>query len=344
MGKQIHFWQFRSQAWVRSIWPLLLSVWLALSWQVTLAGDGIDAGASFSFAALKAAPKMALPPVEHLQASDGLQLAYRAYVPSQAKGVLVFYHGGGAHGAAGYGYLGMALSQHFSVVVLTPDMRGHGESDGPRGDTPTPNQAWDDVGSMLQLARSRWPGLPLFLGGHSSGAGLVLNYVDYAQPAALAGLVFLAPEFGSFAATHRKGEYPPFASVTTSHFFVSALTGGWLSGHSPTVKFNYPPSVLAQDPKIVTTYTVMMANAVTPANPMSQLARLNVPFGLWIGADDELLDPELVLKLANTAQGVLDKQMNVISGANHLSVLLSADGDVGRWLAAHVSTTPVNTN
>lgn len=336
MGKQMYWWQYRYRAWGRPFWPLLLSLWLALSWQLALASGSIDEGAAFSFAALQAAPKMALPPIERVHASDGVQLAYRAYVPEQPKAVLVFYHGGGAHGAAGYGHLGKSLSQRYSVVVLTPDMRGHGESDGPRGDTPTPNQAWDDVGNMLQLARLRWPGRPLYLGGHSSGAGLVLNYVDSARPAMLAGLVFLAPEFGPFADTHRRGKSVPFASVTTSHFFWSALTGGWIYGHSPTVRFNYPPEVLLQDPKIVTAYSVMMANAVTPAAPKAQLARLSLPFGLWIGADDELLDPALVVQLANTAQGVVDKQIDLINGANHLSVLLSADDHVGSWLAAHV--------
>jgi pimeloyl-ACP methyl ester carboxylesterase len=55
--------------------------------------------------------------------------------------VLIFYHGGGAN-MVGYGGLAHTLRQTAPVAVLTPDIRGHGRSSGPRGFAPTPDLVW----------------------------------------------------------------------------------------------------------------------------------------------------------------------------------------------------------
>merc|ERR1739848_309117 len=95
---------------------------------------------------------------------------------------LLFYHGGGAHSGGGYQHLARGLANNFGMSVYLPDIRGHGASGGPRGDAPSKNQVWKDIDVALEFVSKRelqkFPGSTrrLFLGGHSSGGGLVVNY------------------------------------------------------------------------------------------------------------------------------------------------------------------------
>ena len=63
-------------------------------------------------------------------------------------------------------------------------------------DTPTKQQVWTDMHLFMQFVKSKNPDLPLFLGGHSSGCGAVLNYLSYYTNNLSDGFVFISPEFG----------------------------------------------------------------------------------------------------------------------------------------------------
>jgi alpha-beta hydrolase superfamily lysophospholipase len=169
--------------------------------------------ASFSFQELREASQVVLPKLQALTASDGVTLAYRRYVPTLPRAALLFYHGGGAHSGVGYQYLGHGLQTQFDTVVYMPDIRGHGASGGPRGDAPSPKQVWTDITTFIQHMRAEFPHLPLFLGGHSSGAGLALNYTSQPDHEAVNGYVFLSPQLGVQAQTERPALAAPFATV-----------------------------------------------------------------------------------------------------------------------------------
>jgi hypothetical protein len=80
-----------------------------------------------------------------------------------------------------------------------------------------------------------------------------------------------------------------------------------------------------------------MANAVTPSAPQEQFKKLDRPFGLWIGADDELLLPSMVLAFADLATNVrASSETGSIPNVNHLSVLLEAHEKVGDWISRQV--------
>lgn len=109
-------------------------------------------------------------------------------------------------------------------------------------------------------------------------------------------------------------------------------------GHRQAVQLNYPKEVLASDTRIVTAYTVNMANAVTPSAPQRQFAALDCPFGIWIGANDELLLPNKVLAFANLAASVrMHSHASSVPNAKHLSVLLKAHELVGSWIAGSMA-------
>lgn len=291
----------------------------------------------FSFQELQEANQVGLASPETLTASDGVTLSYRRYAPASPRAAVLFYHGGGAHSGAGYQYLGSGLQTQFDTLVYMPDIRGHGASEGPRGDAPGPRQVWADITTFIKHIRAEFPQLPLFLGGHSSGAGLVLNYTGQPNHEAVDGYIFLSPEFGFRSKTARPSLATPFATVNVSAFVVNAMSGGLLRGHSHAVRFNYPAELLASDKGMVASNTVNMANALTPSAPARQFAALDRAFGLWIGADDELISPDLLLAFADLAVSVrADSQASSIPGMKHLSILVKAHETVGAWIAAHL--------
>ena len=278
--------------------------------------------------------KVNLANLESLTADDGVTLSYRRYAPASPRAAVLFYHGGGAHSGAGYQSVGNGLQTQFDTVVYTPDIRGHGASGGPRGDAPSPKQVWADITTFIKHIRAEFPHLPLFLGGHSSGVGVTLNYASQPDHEPVSGYVLLSPQLGIRAQTDRPSLAAPFAKVDASAFVAYAMSGGTSHGHDYAVQFNYPAELLAADPGLVAAITVNMAVALTPSVPREQFATLDRPFGLWIGSEDELFLPDKVLAFADLAVSVrADSQVSSIPGAKHLSVLVRAHETIGPWIA-----------
>ncbi len=272
---------------------------------------------------------MEIPPL-FISASDNIQLAYHTYVPDNPKASMIFFHGGGAYSGAGYQLIGKGLSQYYDVAVYIPDLRGHGESQGERGDTPTPKQVWRDVNTFISLVNSQHTGIPLFLGGHSSGAGMVLNYSSWEDRKPVAGYIFLSPQLGYRSKTDRADKKNSFVSVSIGPFVLNSMSFGLLCGHYKAARFNYPANV---DSRIVRYNTVNMANALTPTDPHEQFKQLDQSFGMWIGKNDELFIPEKVLAFADLATQVRETSIsNMIPEEEHLSILINAHQFIGKWI------------
>jgi acylglycerol lipase len=284
----------------------------------------------FSFQELRNVQRIPIPPIETVTASDGIKLAYRSYVPKQPKAGLIFYHGGGAHSAAGYEHLGAALSSRYNIATFTPDIRGHGGSVGARGDAPNTQQVLKDISSLVLHIKKRYPHLPLYLGGHSSGAGLILNYSSFAGKEGVAGYVFLSPQLGFRSKTERADNPHPFARVNVLPFIINGITGGALLGHNKAVTFNYPAELLESDAGFVGYNTVNMANALTPSSPRKQLNQLDKPLGVWIGDLDEVLDADKVVSFVKSAYP--GAYVEKVSGEKHLSILIKGAQYMGPWI------------
>jgi len=88
-----------------------------------------------------------------------------------------------------------AMATHLvraGIAVCGFDHRGHGRSAGPRFDIHSFANVTTDIHRYLVIVRKRFPGLPVFLFGHSMGGVLVPLYVLVHRPA-LAGVVLSAP-------------------------------------------------------------------------------------------------------------------------------------------------------
>lgn len=289
----------------------------------------------FSLTEIKNAQKVPIQPLEYTQATDGINLAYRAYLPQQANAILIFYHGAGAHSGLIYNHIGVGLRDNFDIAVFTPDIRGHGSSEGERGDAPNVKQVWFDINTLIKKAKTLYPNLPVYIGGHSAGAGLALNYSSWEQKLKVDGYLFLSPYFGFRSETNydeAENKGIDFSTVNTFDFIVNQISGGLFLGHSKAVKFNFPDEVLRNNSKIVPFNTVNMSNAVTPDSPDTQISHLT-QFGLWIGNQDEAFDPAKVIVFAQKHSNEhAVKEIKMINNENHFSIIVDAHRLIGQWL------------
>ncbi|MBN1799638.1 MAG: alpha/beta fold hydrolase [Spirochaetales bacterium] len=287
-----------------------------------------DSGDSFSFDELINAPDIDMGEPRFFTATDGVKIAYYVKAPTAApEAVLIFIHGGGAHSAAGYRHLAHGLSTKHNVCVYLFDIRGHGRSGGPRGDTPTVEQVWHDVKTFNDRIRAKHKGVPLYLGGYSSGGGLVLNYLAWEKKSPVDGYVFISPHFGYKSGTERKNIKHPFARVDMDVFIANAVSQGKEYGNTPAVYFNYTEERLQSSPLLLRYITCNMSYAVTPQNPQKQFKKIDKKFALFVGENDELFIPEKVTAYADLAGETVKKQSTaeIVKGEGHLSVLLCVD-------------------
>ena len=112
---------------------------------------------------------------------DDLKFYVRSWVPvKKPKAVVALIHGHGEHSGR-YDHVGEAFTRA-GYALTAFDMRGHGRSGGPRGHTPDYEALMGDMAEFLALVEGRYPKLPLFLYGHSTGGNLVLNFTLRRKP------------------------------------------------------------------------------------------------------------------------------------------------------------------
>jgi acylglycerol lipase len=110
------------------------------------------------------------------KARDGLDIFAQGWEPTvlKPKAVVCLVHGLGEHSSR-YAHVAEAFGKE-GFILFGTDLRGHGRSGGPRGHISSVEDFMQDIDVLLEQARARYPGLPLFLYGHSIGGVQVLHY------------------------------------------------------------------------------------------------------------------------------------------------------------------------
>lgn len=128
-----------------------------------------------------------------LTATDGLHLWGACDTPTgEIKGVVVLLHGMSEH----FGRF-KHVADFFSTIgyaTVGMDHRGHGNSGGKKGHTPSYDQLMNDIDVLMNKTKGMFPGKPIVLYGHSMGANLAANYALRKKPS-LKGLILTAPYF-----------------------------------------------------------------------------------------------------------------------------------------------------
>lgn len=104
----------------------------------------------------------------------GVKLVGYHFPVENAKKVVVLIHGIGEHDGR-YN----RVSEYFAkegIAMVGMDLRGHGLSEGVRGDCSPRTEVLKDIDTLIETAKKMYPGVPCVLYGHSMGGGLVLDY------------------------------------------------------------------------------------------------------------------------------------------------------------------------
>lgn len=109
----------------------------------------------------------------------------------RARAALCLVHGIGEHSGRYEEVVGKFNAAGISVYSF--DLRGHGESGGRRGHTPSYASLLDDLARIIEKARgAEGETCPVFVWGHSMGGNIALNHALLRKPP-IAGLVVTAP-------------------------------------------------------------------------------------------------------------------------------------------------------
>lgn len=111
---------------------------------------------------------------------------------SAARGVVLLFHGLGSHARFPSTSVAAEVLSRGGYIVVSPDMPGHGESEGLRGFIYSCDTLEQDALHFAQQTRASHPtSLPLFLAGSSMGGALAFRVALSLKD--VCGLVLLAP-------------------------------------------------------------------------------------------------------------------------------------------------------
>lgn len=125
--------------------------------------------------------------------TKGVNLYYRSWIPDDPRALMVLIHGGGEHSGR-YSHIGEECIRH-QIALIAPDLRGFGQSDGPRGHINRFQDYLDDLEALVTFLKAKYPSTPLFLTGHSLGGLIVIRYGQL-YPDKANGMILSSPALG----------------------------------------------------------------------------------------------------------------------------------------------------
>jgi acylglycerol lipase len=117
----------------------------------------------------------------NIKLSNGLILRGVIFSPGEdTRGVIIFVHGLGEHIQR---YLYWAdLFKKEGIGFAGVDLPGHGRSEGRRGHIKSYSSLREMIDILLQTCNRTFPGVPVYIYGHSLGGGVVLDYLLRKNP------------------------------------------------------------------------------------------------------------------------------------------------------------------
>lgn len=126
-------------------------------------------------------------------AANGVQRRVHVWAPDAPRAVILAIHGGMAHGGD-YVTPALYFRQH-GIATVAYDLCGH--QDARRVDIPAFDIFLDDSLLFLQWVKQQYPGLPVYVMGHSMGALIATHLAlgRFAGDAAVRGYILSSPYY-----------------------------------------------------------------------------------------------------------------------------------------------------
>lgn len=272
---------------------------------------------------------------ESFKGAGGLNIRFRSWRPEEnPRALLIIVHGFNSHSGQ---YLWAA--ERFAAsgyAVYAHDQRGRGKSEGDRFYVEQVEDYVDDVATLVALARSRDPGLPVFMLGHSAGGVISCVYV-LEHPEELDGFIC-----ESFA-----------LKVPAPELLLKSVE--WLSRYFPRLPvLKLPNKGFSRDSKVVESMNKdpLIAKEIQPAITVaamlranerveSEFSRIRLPVLIIHGAADTVTSP-IGSKIFQQYAGSDDKTLKIYP--EHVHDLLNDIGkekviaDILGWISPRVRT------
>jgi acylglycerol lipase len=270
---------------------------------------------------------------ETFQAKGGLNIFLRSWRPAGKPRAVVFVVPGFNAHSGQYAWVAEQLVAD-GLAVYAVDLRGRGKSDGERYYVDSFADYVSDVSGGMKIAKSREPGLPVFLLGHSAG-GVVACIYTIENQAELAGLIC-----ESFA--HQ---------VPAPDFVLATLKGlSHLAPHAHVLRLKNED--FSRDPKRVAELNndPLIAHETQPTKTVAEMVHaderlkkefplITLPVLILHGTADKATKPSGSQFFYDTA-GSQDKTLKLYEG--HFHDLLADIGkeevmaDITTWIDRHL--------
>jgi acylglycerol lipase len=266
---------------------------------------------------------------------ESVKIFTRGWQPAgEPLGVVVISHGLNAHGGLYEWVAGQFTCKGLAVYAL--DHRGHGRSEGERFFVKKFADWTKDLATFIDIVKTREPGLPVFLLGHSAG-GLIACVYTLEHQDEIAGLIC-----------------EDFAYQTPASDVAVAIVKGvsYVAPHAPVLKLKNED--FSRDPAVVAALNAdpLIANESQPSETVAELARaaellnksfarITLPLLILHGTADKVTKPSGSKEFYERA-GSSDKTLRLYEG--HFHDLLADVGkeevmaDILAWIGAHLET------
>jgi alpha-beta hydrolase superfamily lysophospholipase len=270
---------------------------------------------------------------ETIESKGGLKIFLRSWrPPAKPRAIIVMCHGVNSHGGQ-YIWQGQRFAKS-GLVSYALDLRGRGRSEGERFYVEDVADYVADLAAVIKLAKSRDPGLPVFLLGHSAG-GVVSSIYTLDNQRELAGFICESFAFQVYA--------PGFA--------LAAIKGlSHVAPRLPVLKL--PLEAFTRDPQALAALKAdaLIAHEVQPAITVAALVRadermhkefptITIPVLIMHGTADKATVPAGSQFFFDTV-GSKDKTLKLYEG--HFHDLLNDNGkeavfaDISAWIDKHL--------
>uniref|UniRef100_A0A8I3X3V6 Monoglyceride lipase n=1 Tax=Callithrix jacchus TaxID=9483 RepID=A0A8I3X3V6_CALJA len=245
----------------------------------------------------------------HLVNADGQYLFCRYWKPTGTPKALIFVSHGAAEHCGRYDELAQML-KGLDLLVFAHDHVGHGQSEGERMVVSDFHVFVRDVLQHVDSVQKDYPGLPVFLLGHSMGGAIVI-LTAAERPGFFAGMVLISPLVlaNPESATTFKVLAAKVLNLVLPNLSLGPIDSSVLSRNKTEVDiYNSDPLICRAGLKVC--FGIQLLNAVSRVE--RALPKLTVPFLLLQGSADRLCDSKGAYLLMESAKSQ-DKTLKVSS-------------------------------
>ena len=266
----------------------------------------------------------------------GLNIATKSWAAkSTARAVMILIHGFNAHS----GYMESPGEQFAASGLATYalDLRGRGKSDGERYYVEEFSDYLADVDTLVNIARSENPGLPIYVLGHSAGGVIATSYV-FEHQEEIAGLISESFAF-DVGLPHLVQLALQGVSYLAPHLHVFSLNNADFSRDRAHVERMNNDPLIAKESQPAETASEMLKAA---ARLKDNMPKFTAPVLILHGTEDKATRPAGSQYFYDNAASI-DKTLKLYEGHFHdLLADLGKDevmADIDAWLNDRIPVT-----